>query len=733
MLNKGLELTKTNLLVIKLISEEGFSGAFSLEEYTEICRYRTKAFLNIDMAKSYLEDTIKKGWIYTLKDGEHTKYEMSGYAGDLIKVFSEIEQSMDTLIDAKDVSVLHYLNLLKVCYFIGEDRVFSQGDMGLLWEAVTGEKRNNAFIVSFLSAAKENEHIKEVEHADGSYQITPELIAMARAMFPIKGIFEIREIDSRITVSDISVGSPLEIVHLPIADDVQDEHEDSIDAETKLLHDDLILQEGLDRPGYATFVLIYVLMRSEDCLMKKRFLVGEYWTEYQTITEKKVGQPTANWQLQRACEKNCLKKYNNKKFEATEHTKKLVKLFSDPEEILTVWRDTGSISALNYMNVLKVCSFIGEEIIFSTNELEKLYREVTMEKLEKRPLIVRFIKTARRKGHIVTEEHSRYRLTHKGMIVAKKAFPIIGVFNMEEIKRRIAESGIVVGTSVEEAEGPKNSTVTFCWGNRIETCYNAPLQDIIVPGRFVELPDGRIVPESECHRYIRDIQIEPEIAVRSKEELKEEIVEEVMDELAYLLTGKDNSTKDWGWIIFCRWIIEQMNIRSGLFDKVLIDIDSELEKMPIENTSFHKNIFKEFDVLLGVDIETIKKLSNKAIIGKLRNNLELMDTSSSGIRRNIDLLRKFFLYISSENIKGCAEHIAALANHNYPKLQWHANLLSLFIEGEISFDESFDREIILYYLKETDTNALEMTELRDILMKKINYLLNKYKLQSMDL
>ncbi|MDP8229542.1 MAG: helix-turn-helix domain-containing protein [Candidatus Gorgyraea atricola] len=208
---------------------------------------------------------------------------------------------------------------------------------------------------------------------------------------------------------------------------------------------------------------------------------------------------------------------------------------------------------------------------------------------------------------------------------------------------------------------------------------------------------------------------------RDKEEIKKEITQLVFVKMEELLKIS-NQENNVDWIAFCRWMAERM----GTHGSILARIDKNLK-----NKTMLKNPFTEESILLNLNDQTIKKLSKEKITTRLMSRLELLNTSPKRVKLHIDLIKALLHHASESHMKRYLKDIVKFESQNISKLQWYAKLLRLFIEGNISFDESFEREAILYYLAQTDWHIRKAADLSGIPLRTLHMRIKRHKLNQL--
>ncbi|MDP8229544.1 MAG: hypothetical protein P9L93_00365 [Candidatus Gorgyraea atricola] len=207
----------------------------------------------------------------------------------------------------------------------------------------------------------------------------------------------------------------------------------------------LTLDKGLVNPRIETFSLLHVIFEAK-VLSRKAFTTKAYQDAFNTLTKgKEISIAGAYQHLKRGVRQGCLEKIGDM-YKLTDDAKEFLRIFNELKEHADILENRHRISALDYINVLKVCFFIGKEVAFSKQDPLVLYKTVIGNGIDTRSengisnMIGHFLRQAKEKGHIIEAGYKKYKLTTRGIKFAAKEFPIKGTFIMEEIGRRIPQS-----------------------------------------------------------------------------------------------------------------------------------------------------------------------------------------------------------------------------------------------------------------------------------------------------
>lgn len=248
--------------------------------------------------------------------------------------------------------------------------------------------------------------------------------------------------------------------------------------------------------------------------------------------------------------------------------------------------------------------------------------------------------------------------------VIKKDFPIKGTFKIEQVERMLKESKITFGIALLHIESDKLEEDLYSIYGR----YPDPLRDIIVKG-----------------------EVRPQVQNRRQDRSTVEmlILKAISSKIDELYIKPDVENRDYDWIIFCKWLVDNINIKDRSLMKNIKEINKKLSKKSksIKRHAGDIDIFGDQRQYLNMDAQ--------AVASKIANSLDpVLHRNPDDIKKNLHLLRALFLYMHSSYVrKKCQNRVEEFIGVKNEKLRWTAHILGLSMENGISFGQSPEIQI----------------------------------------
>jgi len=175
--------------MIKVLAENGYlKKVFTVENYRAVTEGKAP--------EGRIYDALEQRCIEKVSSG---KYKLTEEVIDLFKVFSEINESLDVLINSH-VNIVKYINLLKIFSLIDQDDYYPRHNFEKLCEKVTSENYSGGDHTLFLTWAidPKNEHMKSHRAFPGKHKITFKGLTLAKTEIRIKGVFIMEELEKKI-------------------------------------------------------------------------------------------------------------------------------------------------------------------------------------------------------------------------------------------------------------------------------------------------------------------------------------------------------------------------------------------------------------------------------------------------------------------------------------------------------------------------------------------------------
>ena len=312
----------------------------------------------------------------------------------------------------------------------------------------------------------------------------------------------------------------------------------------------LMVREGLEDLRKQDIDLIYVLAKGN--FLDTTFTSSQYLETYNKLVDKypdilkkkiknKRKKPLEDSLITR-CRKGILtmeQLNKNKNFKATNYTKQLLTLFETPEEFFLFFEHKGPTSVINYINLLKLCYAAGKGVVFKTGDLAGLYTKLPTPTSISINVVRDFLVTATYERYLRSLEWGNYEIMRNTMQnVIKRDFPIKGTFKIEQVERRLKESKITFGIAPLHIESDQLGEDTYS----IYDLYHDPLQDII--------GTREVRPQAQKRRQDRST-------------IERRILEGISSKIDELYIKPDAERRDYGWIIFCKWLVDNINIKDN--------------------------------------------------------------------------------------------------------------------------------------------------------------------------